>query len=461
MTAASRSVRQSMARPVAASTQRYLRVVVLYGERRIDIALPGSATVGDIIPSLIDLAGVPPNSAEPLDWHLTRLAADAIDRESTLVAAGIVDGSILCLAASGEDVPTVVEDVQDGVEEAVRRSGVPWTARSTILFVCSVIAGSAVMLMLLPIWRGPFSLSLLFAGAGLVLMTCGLGVVAGRRKMAVLANALVAVGAGWVGFVVGLLIRDGVSYQIAILGACGAALLSAALVRTLTPAVAPTVAAIACLSVAALLFGAVVWIGPDALGGCRIFAVLAVLAIGIVPRLSIGFGGLVALDYRVRRFGALPMADLERRFEQSSALLVGGLLGCSATAGVAAVGLMTSTSGWDQLLAAAVPLALLLRARMLSRRTHVLAVVVPAVAAAGTVATMFVLASSDRQLPFVVGVLALSICVGAASLLTPSPAMKARMTRILDAVELVLVLVLLGLVCAGFGLFDAVRTATQ
>jgi MinD-like ATPase involved in chromosome partitioning or flagellar assembly len=69
--------------------------------RRIDIALPESRAVGELIPTLVEMVegAPPPSKDEGAHWALAA-AGDELDPETTLGRAGVADGAILTLRPS-------------------------------------------------------------------------------------------------------------------------------------------------------------------------------------------------------------------------------------------------------------------------------------------------------------------------------------------------------------------------
>lgn len=446
----------------SAAGLRYLRVVVLFGGRRVDIALPGSAVVADVIPSLLDLAGVPSTKSDARDWQLITIGGELLNREAVFVATGLVDGDILSLVPVVADVSSFVEDVHDGVEEAVRRTGRPFTGSTAITLLLTVATVLGLLIALLPTWRealGPVALSV---GVGWAVLLLAAGVLVARRGPRLLSGALILAGAAWVAYLVFLLLRSTTGGVVSTVCGIVSATAVVSAMRLRWRATALPLALLTALTVACGLGAVMLAAGLDVPAAARLLGVLAILAVGVLPRLSIGLGGLVALDDRVRRAGAEPVEELDRRFEQSSALLIGALLGTAAVATAASITLaVTAADVWDRWLAVALLVALLLRARIVSRVAHVLALVVPGLIGGVALTVLLLVADWNRQV--LVSGVALAVLVGGTLLavMPTSGASRARVTRAVDVLELFFVLVVLGLACAGFGLFDAVRQVTS
>ena len=155
--------------------------------------------------------------------------------------------------------------------------------------------------------------------------------------------------APWVGFlssgVAGLwaltsaaemVLQSGGSVQAALSVGFGASAVAAGVMRLLTRRAIPLLAASVVLLVAASTVLVGTSIGADVGVMVRVVALLAVLSVGVMPRVSIAVGGLSSADYRIRNSGRMSDSALSARLQESSGLLLGALYGVSVL--VAAVG---------------------------------------------------------------------------------------------------------------------------
>jgi hypothetical protein len=178
-------------------------------------------------------------------------------------------------------------------------------------------------------------------------------------------------------------------------------------------------------------------------------ALVAVLAIGVVPRIGLALGGLSAAG------GDWPSPRLDVRVLRSDRLLIGMITGLSAVAVLGAVPAAVSANRWQLLLAAAIGAGLLLRSRVFSQVPHVVGP-----RSAGVI-VLLVLWFGVARAQFPDGVLFVVpvIVLGAGALLAgvlPSmtPVVRARVGRLLNGAELVLVVAAVVLVAGVLGLFD-------
>src|SRR5689334_8283692 len=109
---------------------RRSRVTVVGGGRRLDLAVPAAAPVGEFAPRLAELCGEPQGGPLPHAWSLQLAGAAPLPLDASLADHGVTDGQVLYLSDLTTD-PTagpVVEDIDDlvGAEaEAQHRASVP------------------------------------------------------------------------------------------------------------------------------------------------------------------------------------------------------------------------------------------------------------------------------------------------------------------------------------------------
>jgi hypothetical protein len=128
------------------------RVTVVGTRKRVDVALPSVAPVGEYAGRLADLCGQETHDVFPPAWSLARAGAAPLSLESSLAAAGITDGAVLYLTDIAADPAgePVIEDIDELVadETARRRRRVP--PRGLVIAVVSLLwlAASAVLVAL-------------------------------------------------------------------------------------------------------------------------------------------------------------------------------------------------------------------------------------------------------------------------------------------------------------------------
>ncbi len=109
------------------------RVTIISSSRRVDVALPGSITLGELLPSILRFSGQEANTpAEAVhSWVLQRFGSDPFDLYTPVRNLGIRDGETLHLRQRENAIPDAAfDDVVDAVAGATNsRPG--WAARNS------------------------------------------------------------------------------------------------------------------------------------------------------------------------------------------------------------------------------------------------------------------------------------------------------------------------------------------
>ncbi len=446
----------------------YSRVTLVHGTRRVDLALPSTLPVAEVMPQLLRFCAPVQRPDAPADWRISRVGGADLNPARSLEEHRIADGEVLELRErDARRHSAYVEDVRDAIEDAVDAAGGQWTPASTTGF--GLLAGAALIgaAALLPQARagGP-------AGAGAAVLVAGIGVAGGwwaARRAGPRVAALVlwpAVGwgvlAGWLG--AGL---AGAAAPVRVALGLAGGLAVAALARLTTRAATAHLAALAALTLAGVpvalfgLAGAGLGTTPGLPGvaGLRVVGPLAVLVIGALPRVSLTAGGLAGADYRVRNAGLVPQPELAGRLEHSAALLRGALAG-TALAGAVAGALLVTGTAWDRYLGVSVACGLILRSRAFSRTGHV---AVPRLAGLAVLAVhglwlaRAVPLAAPAVAPLAATVAAVLVALAALPL---SEVARARTKRLLNLVEAVVVVGMVTLAAGALGVFGWVAGQT-
>jgi type VII secretion integral membrane protein EccD len=162
---------------------RRSRVTVVGGRRRLDLAVPAAAPVGEYAPRLAELCGQQQGGPLPQAWSLQAAGAAPLPLDASLADHGVTDGQILYLSDLTTD-PTagpVIEDIDElvGAEaEAQHRTSVP---RSLLVlgFGLTWLVATSVLA-----WRGHASGQLTVAVGFIVcaLLLTALGWTLNQRK---------------------------------------------------------------------------------------------------------------------------------------------------------------------------------------------------------------------------------------------------------------------------------------
>lgn len=438
----------------------YSRVTVVNGARRADLAVPSALPVCDLVPQLLRFCAPAEQPAHPAAWTLARPGGPGLRLSDSLADLGVLDGEVLELRSQeGPTGQAYVEDVRDAVEDSVDASGGERRSDTTLGFV---LVGSAIGLALtalMPFTRQPDRPGTLAAAVLLAGLCMAGGWWSGTRSQPVAAASLIATGCTW-GGIAGWLIGTSLDWAApnALAASAVTALVVTAAARTATALATPHLAGFAVLAGAAVIaaVGLQLW---DQLTFPRLEGVLAVLFVGVLPRVSMSVGGLATADYQIRKAAVITQQELVERIRQSSMLLLGGLLGVATVGLLAGVSLAYADSVADQLLGVAVGVGLLLRSRVFSRVLQM---------ALLRVAGVVVLAAQGLRLgslPEVRPWFAMLVAAIAAGLVALSAAplseiTHARVKRVLNWTESVVIITLIALAAAALGVYDMVADLT-
>ncbi|MEX0428605.1 type VII secretion integral membrane protein EccD [Nocardioides sp. DS6] len=439
----------------------YSRVTVVSSERAIDLALPSALPIADVMAQVMRYAD--PSGSAAVTWTLGRLGGPSLPLTHTLEEAGVLDGDVLELRTADEDVsPARVEDVRDAVEDSVDAAGGVWATPTTRSF--AVLAGSGGLAAAGAVaWlSGRLGLSGTLAGLDSVGSAAAATVVlllatwwASRFARDLDAQVAAGVGLAWAALAGLAAGREAdLSRGATLITAAVLVAVVAGVARLLTPAATGHAAFGAVMLAAGVVQGACDTTAAAADQASRSLPVAAVLAVGIVPRVSLAVGGLASADYRVRHVGRLDQATLRARYRASNALLVGSVLALALTAVWGAVDLLHDARPWDRTLALAVAAALVLRSRVFSRTQHMVALRVGGAVVVAYAAAR--LASEHTETAgWIVAVAAVVVALGLGLASLPmSDISRARVKRTLNAVEFVVVVVTVVLLLGAAGVYN-------
>jgi type VII secretion integral membrane protein EccD len=372
------------------------RVTLNTPQRRVDVALPGSVALAELLPELLHHAGIglADDGEQHGGWVLRRPDGTQLDEGKALQQLAVRDGEVLHLVPAREQWPELeYDDVVEAIAAGARRRGAAWTPNATRTATLAgagllLLAGVVSLLRGGPIWGPGAYMSLTVA----VLLLVG-GVLASRAYGDGVAGSALAGFALPYAFAGGaLLIGDpegldvGVIPGITWLGSaqllvgCVAMLLFAALgaagvghgTRIFTAG-----GLVGLLGAISALFD-----GYGADGAAAILLATLVCAIGLVPVLAIRFGKVPVPSVALPRgtenetFGSpssgrnrstADMPDRSRVFaavSRSEELLTGMLLGYTVLVAVATLVLAIVGELSGRVLIAVAATALLLRSRL-------------------------------------------------------------------------------------------------
>ena len=346
-----------MVRPPASLTgtrsSGLCHVTVQADHRRVDLALPAAVPILEFTPILATLCRTPSSSqreATPPAWTLARPAGGAFELASTLASENVLDGEVLHLVDASVWRAPSVSDLADAVT-GVLEGGQRWTGQATAWFCAGAALAALLLTAAVTISAGMVDrtagLAALVLAGGLAALALLVPAVAGRRQaqLALAGGAVVLAGLGGLG--------AGAAAGPAGLVAAGLAFIVALL--ALSP-VAPLVGpggALAAVAVTVSL--AAEARGAEAAQAAAVVAVAGVIALRLWPAL---------VSRALSAFGVGPSPGAAEEAARRSRQLLASLSGGTALVLLlAALALLASGGAFAVGLAAAVGIALLLRAQ--------------------------------------------------------------------------------------------------
>lgn len=356
------------------------RVTIISSARRVDLALPGSVTLSELLPSICKFAGLESNS--PTDavhaWVLQRFGQDPFDLYTPISKLGIRDGETLHLRQRENAMPDVAfDDVVDAVASATNQRPSWAHGHSRIMGLVCLVAVLVGMPLLLILGTGDerrLVQGLVLVATGLLSFGAFIAAVslarAARERPTASTLAWVSVTlAGIVGWKLPDVIATNPAIHIHIL-------MASSLVLVMAAANALAARVHTMMLFAAALFGGIMLAsssvmalnyGNDAKVAAGTMALMALITT-FMPTLSYQIAGIALPNLPVTTEAMLAddtpvQSDIVSRALFADRLLGGMLAGTSAAATVSAFLAMTHGTWWAVALVLCVGLAFLLRAR--------------------------------------------------------------------------------------------------
>jgi type VII secretion integral membrane protein EccD len=463
-----------MTTPVSAGSVGLARVTVATPKRRIDVALPETVPLGELLPHLLRHAeeGLADEGERHGGWALRRATGGLLDVKRSLVMQSVRDGEILHLVPRRTEWPElayddVVEIIASGSRRAERSWGKPATRRCALAFVAAVLLSGLIgVVRATEPWGAPGGLAL-----GIAALLVVIGIVLTRAAgdggaggvVASCAIAYAAVGGfllsgpadrGPTDFGAAQVVLAGVAViLVGVLGFLGVVAFAQVFVAAIATGLLAAMGGLMCLA------------GMEPEGAA---AVVMTIALGLLP----GYPLMSAW------FARLPIPSLPERAEElledrpmparsavfaaasrAHHLLNGLLLACSVVTVVCTAELLSHPSGWGVTLTAVGATAILLRARLFPTPRQRVPMLISGALTAGALAMATVEDMSPTARMFawvVIAVLAAGLLLAAGlvySRVTPSP----YVGRIADILDVIAIMALLPVAAGVAGLYEALR----
>ncbi|KQV16151.1 MULTISPECIES: type VII secretion integral membrane protein EccD [unclassified Kitasatospora] len=481
------------------ATTGFCRVTVVAPDSRIDVALPEDVPLADIYPEVLRLSGQTQVDGAPTGFHLVRRDGTVLDSGLPLAAQQIRDGDLLSLRPFAESLPPAVyDDVADAIASAVaadRRFWGPELMRSFGLIGAGVLLG----LLGFALWFSDLrhdmnGLPGILSGVIAVVLVAFAAV---RARVYQDHDAGLALGLGALphaliagsGIIAVSTVGDGPG-RIQLLVGCVAVLVVSVLLVGMLPEKDSVFVASSFLAAAGTLasFAAVLMSDTSATDIAAVTAVAAVAAIGFLPalsarfaRLPVGFNAPGQTSTRsagyaeeASRSEAVQYERIAHQARRGHEVLVGLVGGCAAVLVGSCAVLGFSDRMWAELLALAVGMTTMLRARLFRYTGQVFALTIAGLAGLALLVIglslhtpQFILsAKSDTAVDLRTVWLAASIAAGAAiltgiALVVPKSGVSPFWGRILDMVDSLMLIALVPLALAVLDIYGLVRGATS
>jgi type VII secretion integral membrane protein EccD len=451
------------------------RVTVAAPSRRMDVALPETMLVAELLPHLLRHAG--DDLADAGDrqggWVLRRATGAVLEPTRNLATQGIRDGELLHLVPGREDWPELAyDDVVEVIAAGARRAGRSWGQAATRrggLAVFGAVLGLGLFILALagPPWPAPG-----FVALALAAVLAIFGILLSRAFSDARAGAAVAASGLPYAFAGGALLAAPEHVGLTGLGATNLLLGSAALLvfsvigYTGVAAVQRLFMAGLAASVTGLVAAGLCVAGVSPAGSA---AVATTAAIGLLPGYPLIASSL----------GRLPVPDLPDRPEQiledrpvprrtdvfasvarATELLTGMLLAAAVTSAIAIVFLtIVDGTAAGAALSFCGAAAMLLRARLFALPQQRIPLLVSGIIGLAGLVCWWALetrSGAPRLLVLLVLVVAATAALAAGlaySRRSPSP----YLGRAADIADVLAIMALIPLACAVLGVFGVIK----
>jgi type VII secretion integral membrane protein EccD len=428
----------------------YSRVTVIGQRRRLDAVLPADEPLGVLLPDLLRMLDEPLQQT-PQRRFLTTATGVLVPPEGTLGSAQITDGAVLRLAAEGElpPPPTVYDVTEEAVKDLKRRGATFKPAHRRILagagLVFSAIAGAVALLMSSP---GALTGTVLLVLAAICAFV---GIALGRAGNKVVAIPLVTITTVVLSLTVGFWALDA-GWET------GLVITTAALALSFGPlffAGAGLAGGGVVAGATSVLFVAV-WMIGTGLAAERVgalAALLAVLLLGLLPRLALSLSGLSGLDDRRASGQEIMRGDVRSALNAAHLGLALATVPIAVSSAVAGVMLLRDGSAWAVSLALVVAFLLASRSRLYPLVSEVAVLFAASfTVVAGCVLIAAIKGQGGAFIALGLLVLVAMLCAFGLSF-APAEHVRARLTQLLDYLEVGAIIVTVPLALGVFGVY--------
>ncbi len=338
------------------------RVTVVGTRKKVDVAVPSAAPIGDYVAGLADLCGQARHGPLPRAWSLSAAGARPLPLDVSLAESGVADGQVLYLREltrdpGGDPVVGDIDELVAGEEERSRRAGVPrgWLV---LFFGLAWLAATAVLAT--GRYGGSrFGAAVSLTVAGLLLVATGWALEQRRVGLPAPLRLLVTLCAVPCLTVAGAFLGEELAGQPfrwagAVAGANAATLMTLAA----TPEALTLVLQLQ-LAVAALLVPLLIWVRA---GGVQTAAATVVVALAVLALARTTAATVTFWSHRDPPDGTPPAHEATRLLVRARLLLTAVVAGPALALAVALPVLALRGGGYGFALACVASGALLIRA---------------------------------------------------------------------------------------------------
>jgi type VII secretion integral membrane protein EccD len=427
------------------ATGRLTRVTLAGPRRRADLVLPSDEPIGVLLPEIVSMVGLGP-AGEPRAYQVSRLDGQVLEPTANLRAAGVADGTVLRIDPLTEAPPAaILHDVSDEMADDLGRRRGRWGAQARVWTATATVTVAALLAGLTASTHVP---AVAIIGVGLLVLLGGAAAALfGPRPVglaSVLAGAAIAMAAvpAWTP-------EWSLRWALWTL---------AAAVVVLTLGVVTGNERAGALGAGSLLVLLGFWVVPPAFGlsvarTATIMAIVAVAALGLLPRLALIISGLTRLDDRHAADEAVSRVTAESAVDAAHRGLAVSVVATAASGAAAGWLLAQQGTAWTIVLACLLGVALLLRLRTFPLTIEVASLVAAAVAVVLGLVYHWVLVDPAMWAGGAAMLLAL-VVIGLVVLgYQPQPHIRARARQIGDRLEGLAVVALVPVAVGVFGVY--------
>jgi type VII secretion integral membrane protein EccD len=433
-----------------------VRVSVVSEDRRLDIGVPASVPLIEVIPGFARNLGVLDPSLVHGGYAVQRADGSALDPSLSAMAQGVRDGDVLTLARGVLLVePRVYDDVTEAVLDATAEQSAPWTpkdsARTALAVSLTLLALCAVLL--LSVGAEVALASVIAGGAALVLVIAS--AVLGRIGQREAGHALGLSASAFAAIAGYLAVDSATLWGWPLAAAATGAMLTAGLCVVLHLKEPQIHLAPAAWGLAILLPASVTGLAPDAQVPAYVITAAVVGALAnVLPWIAFSSSRIRVISPQTEQDifadpAPIDAAAVKARAARAARTLVALRIGMGLAL-VTMAPVVAAANGAGAALMGLAFVGLMFQSRQTYSRAGVLVVMAIGAVGLAVTALAFGFAQPESQ-PWLLGVLLTATAIVIALTLI-SPRARIRLARVADAIEVVVLAALLplGVIAAGW-----------